>query len=130
MLFLVGARLFTRYFDYTGGYVGVALQSWITHIDRVEGETLLMRAPKSPNLELFDELRLGFVALLLQFVLHKRLTRARLARITSLEPAELEHDLDALLRMGVLGEDKQGVIEINRYVQHMLVSSFRDRGYL
>jgi amino acid transporter len=124
------ARLFTRYFDYTGGYVGVALQSWITHIDRVEGERLQMRAPKTPDHEQLDGLRIEWVAVLLQFVLHKRLTRPRLSRITGLDELLLERNLDALTRMGLLVEDKQGVIEINRYVQHLVVASLRERGYL
>ena len=122
------ARLFTRYFDYTGGYVGVALQSWITHIDRVDGERLLVRAPKTVKLEQFEDLRLEWTALLLQFVLHKRLTRARLGRIV--DSPELEHDVATLLRMGLLTEDKQGVLEINRYMQHVLVASLRERGCL
>ena len=126
------ARLFTRYFDYTGGYVGVALQSWITHIERVEGEVLEMRSPKVPRSEVLDELRLPWIALLLQLVLHKRLTRSRLARLTGQNADEgaLAADLDALTRAGLIAEDKQGVVEINRFVQHLVVEALRERGYL
>ncbi|PRQ09445.1 amino acid permease [Enhygromyxa salina] len=124
------ARLFTRHFDYSAGYVGVALHSWITHVDRLEGEDLVMRSPKTPTLEPLERLKLEWVALLLQFVLHKRLTRARLVRITGLDAAALDRALDTLARMGLISEDKQGVVELNHYVSHLLVASLRARGYL
>ncbi|GEM_PF-26432 len=124
------ARLFTRFFDYTGGYVGVALQSWISHVDSVGDERFELRPPARPSLELFDELRLEWVALLLQFVLHKRLTRARAEHVSGLDPETLQRTVETLVRMGLLIEDKQGSIEINRYMQHLLVANFRERGYL
>lgn len=124
------ARLFTQHFDYTGGYVGVALQGWIGHIARVSGESFELEAPSRPSLDPFDELRLEWVALLLQFVLHKRLTRARAQRISGLEREGLERTLETLVRMGLLVEDKQGAIEINRYMQHLLVANLQERGYL
>lgn len=127
------ARLFTDLFEFSSGYVGVALQSWITHVDAVDGESLQLRRPTRPEAAVFDDLHLDWIALLLQFCVHKRLTRSRLARITGLtglDAQELEHGLDALLRAGLLVEGKQGAIEINRYVHHLLVAKLRERGYL
>ena len=91
---------------------------------------LMMRSPKRPTLETIDGLKLAWVALLLQFVLHKRLTRARLVRVTGLGPVALDRALDALARMGLVSEDKQGAMELNRYVSHLLVANLRARGYL
>ena len=124
------ARLFTRYFDYSGGYVGVALQAWISHIDRIDGEVLAMRAPKRASAEILDELRIEWIAVILQLVLHKRLTRARLARVSGLDQANVDRQLDALARAGLIDEDKQGAIALDRYVSHLVITNLRDRGYL
>ena len=124
------ARLFTRFFDISGGHVGVALQSWIAAIEQVEGERLVMRTPSLPEREALAELRIEHVATLLQLVLHKRLTRARLARISGLDERVVGQTFDVLARMGLVVEDNQGVVEINRYVHHHVVESLRERGYL
>ena len=71
-----------------------------------------------------------WVALILQLVLHKQVTFARLSRITGLSEKNLRHNLDTLIRMGIVSETRQGIIEINRYVHHMVVSRLVERGML
>ena len=44
----------------------------------------------------------------------------RLCRITDLGAAELRREVNTLVRMGLIVEDKQQVIELNRFVQHMV----------
>ncbi|NVB36888.1 amino acid permease [Pseudenhygromyxa sp. WMMC2535] len=124
------ARLFTHHFDSSGGYVGVALQSWITHIESISGDRLQLRRPSAVDSEVLAELRIEWVALLLQFIVHKRLTRARLARVTGLDEAGLERTLSTLQRAGLLVVDLQGTFEINRYVHHLVVAALRERGVL
>ena len=124
------ARLFTRYFDYTEGRIGTALQSWIANIDRFEDETLRIHAPQLRFGEELHELRSEWLALLLQFVLHKQLTFARIERVVSLPPEQLTHQLSTLCRMKLVTRTRGGVFEINRYLHHLLLRFLRERGLL
>lgn len=122
------ARLFSGHFDYSGGWVGPALRSWITHVEQVDGEALTVRPPRAERWEVLDELRTEWTALLLQLHLHKQLTRARLRRITGLDDRALDRDLDALRRMGLLLDGRQSVLEINPFVHHIVSERFAARG--
>src|SRR5690606_35191275 len=124
------ARLFTSHFDYSRGYVGTALHSWIAHVRKVNDATLIIDAPQVKNWELLDELRPEWVAVLLQLVLHKRLERHQLGDVSAVPRAQLDHDVDTLARMGLVTESAQGVLEINPYVCHMVIDRFNQRGIL
>ena len=71
-----------------------------------------------------------WLALLQQLMLHKQVTFPRLQRITRLEPMLLRQQMSALLRMGLLTENRQGVVEINRYLQHFVHTDLAKRGHL
>lgn len=124
------ARLFGQLFDASSGNVGVALQGWVTHIDSVEGRMLQLRTPSRPSTEILHELPMEWVALLLELVIHNQVTTERLQRLTQLSPGELFHQLRTLERMGLVIRSKQGVIEINRFVGHLVTDHLRERGLL
>lgn len=124
------ARLFGRHFDYSGGVVGVALQSWITHIDGVDGRTIDIVSPVRPNMEVLYELPMEWVSLLLELVIHNQITFSRFQRFTEIIPSDLRHMLNTLCRMGLVTETKQGVIELNRFVEHLVTGHLRERGLL
>ena len=60
----------------------------------------------------------------------KWVTMERLERLTGISTDELRHSLDTLVRMGLVRRMKQDVVEINRFVQHLLVSHLTERGLL
>jgi len=122
------ARLFSRHFDYSGGVVGAALRSWITHVERVGEDSLGIRIPTPPDASVLDDLKPGWVALLLQLMLHKQLTVSRLARISGLPADVVGSELDTLVRMGLVLESGQRLVETNRFVQHIIAERFRKRG--
>ncbi len=122
------ARLFSRHFDYSDGVVGAALRSWITHVERVGEESLGIRIPTPPDAAVLDDLKPAWVALLLQLMLHKQVTVSRLARISGLPADVLRSDLDTLIRMGLVVESGQRIVETNRFVQHIVEERFKKRG--
>jgi amino acid transporter len=124
------ARLFSGYFDYSGGVVGAALRGWIAHVDKVGEDALVVRAPHPERWELVDELRREWVALLLQLVLHKQMSSARLERVTGLDRQVLARELDTLRRIGLLVESRKRVVEINPFVFHIVSSRFLSQGLL
>ena len=124
------ARIFTGTFDYSQGNVGVALQAWISHTESVQRSTLSLQIPKATDIELFDELRMEWLAILVQFVLHKRLTRGRLLTITSASEPSVTVAINTLIRMGVVTESSSGVLELNRFVGHLVIRYLDERGLL
>ncbi len=124
------ARFFTGLFEYARGSVGVALQAWLGHISAVHGEVVSLEAARYEPAELTDDLRPEWIAILVQVVLHRQCTRERLLRITGVEEGQLHHHVSTLVRMGLLVEDSSGAVELNRYVQHLVVSDLSDRGFL
>ncbi len=125
------ARLFTRYFDFSGGLVAVALRAWLLHIDKIDGSTLHMRWPRRrPRAEAMAQLRVELRALLVQLVVHKQVTLRRLVRLTRLPQSELEEDLGALVRMGLVRRDQRDVMHVDRFVAHLVTDRLRHLGML
>ena len=124
------ARLFSRYFEYSGGVVGAALHAWLASVERVTDQVLITSAPRVRDWDVFETLRVEWVALLLEFFIHKQLGIARLRRITELGPVELERSIEALLGMRILHEPRGRIYEINPAISHVLTDRLRDRGLL
>ncbi len=124
------ARLFSAHFDNSAGMVGVALTAWIAGVTAVGPTTLTIEAPTQPSLEPLEGLRVSWVAVLVQLVLHRQLTRERLLSVSQLPEAELLEELAALLRMGLVTEDRRGVIELDLVVEHLLIAHFEESGVL
>jgi hypothetical protein len=123
------ARLFTRYFDYSGGMVGPALRGWLASIERIDGQTLVMRPPSELDGSVVDDLRVELLALLVQLVIHKQVTMERLARLTGLG-ARVADDIDRLVRMGLVRRDDKQVMHCDRYVSHIISDRLRGMGLL
>jgi hypothetical protein len=124
------ARLFSRHFDYSNGHVGAALRSWITHVEKVGSSVLEVQSPSSARWEVIDELRPSLKALLVQLVLHKSLSRERLRDITLVDPSFIDHEVDTLVRMGLVVESQQHALAINPFVHHAVIGRLHRRGLL
>jgi amino acid transporter len=120
------AKLFTAFFRYTGGNVGDALNAWISHADAFQGTTITLRRPETPDSEALDGLRPIQTALVVQWILHRRLTRQRLERVTALGPQELHAEVGALLRTGLLVDRGGGVLELNPFIEPHLIKRFSE----
>src|SRR5690606_20668655 len=66
------ARLFAAHYHYSRGFVGPALQSWVTHIVDT-GTPLQVTLPQQPDMSALDSLKTEHIALLVQLALHKQL---------------------------------------------------------
>jgi len=110
------ANLFTRYFTYSGGNIGIALLAWVANIEKIEGKELVIKMPKVPDLSAFDKLETDILLLLAQFVLHKRLTLSKINRITMESKEQLTENINYLKRSGLITEGKEGVWEINQFL--------------
>jgi hypothetical protein len=71
-----------------------------------------------------------WIALLIQFVLHKRLSRDRLLHITQSSEPTLSVSINTLVRMGLVSESSAGVLELTRYGAHLIGAYLDERGLL
>lgn len=124
------ARLFASFFHYSRGLVGVALQAWISHVQRASKERIALSRPTLPQVEDLDELRVEQSALLLALCLHKQLHLSRLDRVVGQDQRSWRLNLDTLLRMGLVTEARPAVFEVNRFLQHLITERLRTKGYL
>ncbi len=120
------AKLFTKYFDLSQGNVGVALQQWIGNINSISDDGVIqIRYPKPLDLEVLRNLDKDHAILLIQVILHKRLNAERMQRILKTSGEELAPRLEVLKRLDILRE-RNGVWEINRFLQPFLIAAFKE----
>lgn len=123
------ARLFVKYFNYSQGNAGVALNAWISNITNIDEHTLNIRWPKTPEMSRLNFLEPSWYLLLLQFILHKRLTPERLVRITQQEKEQLINQLHTLVRAGII-EGNQGYYQLNPFLQPLLINKLTENEML
>ncbi len=124
------ARLFSKYFNYSKGNVGVVLDAWIANIEYVDGETLYVRNPKLPDINNLNHLENEWWLLLVQFVLHKRIHLRRLVAITMQSEDDLLCKLQILKRAGVINETSSDVYEINRFLYPHFRAKMKEKDIL
>lgn len=136
------ARLFTAHFDHSHGHISAALGSWLAHIEAVQDDTVslswpthrpqggLLGAPGGARApDALSALPEPWVALLIQLVLHKEATVEQLLRISGLHRVQLQRDLAALQRTGLI-QRRRDVVRLNEPLQHLIVHSLEDRRLL
>jgi hypothetical protein len=102
----------------------------VAHVEKVRDGVLSVRLPEAPKPDALRDLPDAWRALLLQLTLHRRLSLARLGEITRLPAAELEQDMEALLRAGLITRSRQGLFEINPFVHTCLLAHLEQRELL
>lgn len=121
------ARLFTGYFDYARGNVGVALQAWIASIVAVSKDRITIKRPAEPEVGFMDRISIVQKAILVHLVLHDGLSMAQLHRMSHLDQALLRHEVEALKRSGWLEESEKQMLTINRFIAPHLTQALIDQ---
>ena len=123
-------RFFNAFFDYSGGNPGVALGAWLASIDKVSGKQVHLRVPKPPDYEALRSLPDDWVMMIIQFLLHKRLSLPRLRRVLYSDMAQVRELLQDLLRAGLLVEKGTGVYQLNPYTEIHLINVLKEQEIL
>lgn len=110
------ARLFSSYFSYSEGNIGVALNSWVAHINKVENNTLFIQKPNQPNLTVFNYLEIEWMVFIMQFILHKRMNMNKLIRVSRESESNVQLKVNILMRAGILNKLADGILELNPFV--------------
>jgi len=121
------ARIFSGLFDYSDGYIGSALRAWIAHIERIEGNTIILRRPRDLELDALDALSDDSTAMLIELTLHHQLTVDRLQRLTGLDAPAVRMAINALKREGLAVESTTGVLMLDPWMTPHVLRWFGDR---
>lgn len=123
------ARLMSKYFDYSQGNVGIALQAWITHIEEITDDVLVIREPVKPNTDILKQLPEDWLIWIVQFILHKHLTLDRLLRITLEDERIVYNKVKILKRAGIIKETNN-VLKLNPYLESYLIHELTKMGII
>ncbi|OJJ23441.1 hypothetical protein BKI52_03510 [marine bacterium AO1-C] len=124
------ARLMSKYFDYSQGNVGIALQAWIAHIDEINDGILTIREPIKPNTDILRRLPEEWMIWIVQFILHKHLTLDRLIRITREDERIVYNKVRILKRAGIIKETSKNLLKINQYLEFHLINELTNLGVI
>ena len=124
------ANLFDHYFDFSRGVPGIALIGWLGRIEQVQSDFIRISKPDYPSLGLFRLIDQDWIALLVQFVLHKRLTKEKIRKIFDWEVEKTEQVTSALIRSGLIIEKSTRVYQLDGYVYPFVVNYLKNKEIL
>lgn len=124
------ARLFNDYFDYSEGNPGVAMSAWLNSIRKVSGKNLVMRVPDSPSLDVFHHLPAMWSVILVQLILHKRMSTTKLERVLQADQDEVQECISVLRRAGLVNERTAGLYIVDPYVEPYIIKAFKKKEWL
>ena len=116
------ARLFNAYFNYSNGNLGTALHGWINSIKKVEQNNLHIGFPIIPDQSVLDLFSDKWILLLIQLVLHRRLSMDRLKNLMLDDFPDIEKMVSRMKAAGILIEYSKDVVEINPYVEPFIIN--------
>lgn len=124
------ARLFNRYFTVFKGNPGYTLQAWVSNIQHQEARKMVIRMPSVPYLKPLENLNTDTLNLLVQFVLHRRISIPGMASIMGIELSQSVTILNGLHRMGLIHEKFQAVYALNPYLEPFIIQILEEREML
>jgi len=124
------ARLFNTYFDFSEGNPGVALNAWLANVENVNANELQIKSPAIPSIKIFDEIPDDWKVVLIQFIIHKRVSFEKLQSLLDLDEQSIGDLLLSLSRSGLVKERSNSIYYANPYVEPFLIKSFKAKGWL
>ena len=122
------ARLFNKYFNVSDGNPGYALQLWLTNITKVVGKTIHIRKPEMPNLSYLRGVSDELLVIILQIIIHRRCSLARLSRVLRQPEEQTLVLIKNLQRSGIVEERFVGVWAVNHLLEPFVVSILNEKG--
>ncbi|MEO9872087.1 hypothetical protein [Ekhidna sp.] len=124
------ASLFHSYFKYSHGSPGVALNGWLSNIHKANKEYICVQKPDYPSLEVFDKLSDDWTMLIIQFVLHKRLSIPKIIRITEWSEGQVVEKILAMQRSGLITEKTGGIYNLDPVMYSFILDALKEREVL
>ncbi len=116
------AKLFNKYFNYSEGNPGTALKAWLGNIIRVTGNRLIIKYPSMPDTKILTDLDDDWKTVLIQLILHKRLTTERISKIFFMDTVKAKALISSMSRAGLIEEKKDNLYIVNQFLEPHLIS--------
>ncbi len=121
------AGLFDDYFNYSNGYVGVALNTWIANITKVDSNTVTIKHPVVPDAGSLNNLDDEWLIFISQIMIHRRISFETLKRIMKVSDEKCVDVVKALLRAGIIMEKSTNIYGINFFLEPYLTRLLKER---
>jgi|GEM_PF-3785253 len=123
------AQLFSKYFNFSHGNIGVCLHSWMANISGIEGDCIIMNLPQRIELSELDLLREDELLILYHLTIHKKMDIKKMSRVLLINESEFQQHLLFLKRIGIVIENEQ-IFEINPFINHLIINILKKREML
>jgi amino acid transporter len=120
------ASLFNKYFNYSEGNPGNALKAWLANIHKVSEKKIFIGVPEPPDIKILDDIDEDWKVVIIQLILHKRLTFDRIANIFSPDDARTSDVISAMLRAGLIEEKRENLYIVNNFLEPHLIKALRN----
>jgi hypothetical protein len=124
------AALFNSYFLFSEGIPGVAMSAWLANIVKVQGQTVFIKKPELPSIEMLHHLNEDWLVIIALFVQHKNMNSQKLARVLAVSETEAERNITNLVNSGILVAKEKDVYTIARFMEPFLVKVCSDKGII
>lgn len=118
------AALFNKYFNYSEGNPGTALNAWLSNIVKVSEKKIYIRPPQTPNTSILTELSDEWKVVLKEMVLQKRLSYQKVNRIFFGDESTTSAIVSSMLRAGIITEKKEQLYMVNQCIEPHLLRIF------
>jgi len=123
------AKFFTALFDISRGNVGMALGAWVSLIQQVNKDEIILAWPELPDMSILEQMSTVQTMILLQFILHQQLSPEQLTRIIPMDSLSVHHHILVLKRSGIIREVGP-YLEVSPFVGQYLNQQFVEMGVL
>jgi amino acid transporter len=124
------AQLFNHLFNCSGGNPGIAVQLWLSGIHDVDGSRISIAKVPPQELNVEGYLSENELLVLLLFVLHRRFSVERLARVLQWNVDAVAVIVRQLHRTGVLRESSAGIFLLQPSLEATLVTNLKKMAIL
>jgi len=122
--------LFNSFFLFTGGVPGIALNAWKANIIKTDAESIFIKKPEQPNVEILSEIDGDWLVLISLFIQHKNLDLNKLMRITDYESIYAGNLLTKLLNAGIIVAKGANSYCLGRNIEPFLVNLCIEKGII
>ncbi|MFW5725767.1 MAG: hypothetical protein ACOCX0_04900, partial [Bacteroidota bacterium] len=105
-------------------------QTWISCIEKVDGNMITIREPKRPDTTVLNRLNAGTLVFLVQFILHKRMNYDKIQRVMMMSAGEVQKKVKLLKRAAIIIEPNPGVFALNPNLHAFIRERFIEKELL
>ena len=124
------ARLFSKYFKSSKGYINTAMYNWINSIIAINDKEIKIRKPIVLNSNLFDKLSDNELWILQSLVIHKQLDAVKLSVVTNFETTFSIRKLVEMQRIGIIEDKGNSIYEISPHIIPVAIQILKSKKYL